>query len=209
MKKNGLIFIFMAGIIACGSIPIIRKMPSALRAKTRKTCLDAFPKGRWSVVHTIGITLPDGGHSMMVGISTRDESGLHSVLMSPEGVVLFHGDYRNGSIHVSRALPPMNDPEFQRRMFSDIRFLFIPPETKPSVTGLTKDKKIICRWITADHTLDVYPGKTRIIKEYTGKSVTRDAIATGPVTRGFARRVVFNVHGMAGYRMVFTLVEVR
>ncbi len=205
--KRGLVIIVLM-LSACSDLPVIRQVPLSMRTGITSTCMKAYPGGQWTAVHSIDITLPGGGHSMMLGVTSRTAHGLHSVLMSPEGMVLFQGDLTGGKIHVQRAVHPMDDPEFQRRMFNDIRRLFFPPGQGPALVGRAQ-KRIICRWVMPGRVVDVTPGDPLVVREYRHKRLRLVIRYRGPFKGGFAHRMVLQTRGLLGYKMVFTLVSAK
>ena len=206
MKKAWLTV--LVTLTSCSQVPDLTRVPSSVGEQIVASCQQTYPTGYWTVVHRIEITLPDRGHSMMMGVTSYGPKGIESVLMSPEGVVLFQGLYSNGRIRVERALPPMDDPGFQHQMFRDIRRLFFPPAgalPRPGRIG----GKAACRWEAKGMVVDVIPGSPTRMRAYRGKRLVQTVRYRGPVQNGFARTMVLETRGMFGYSMVFTLILTR
>jgi hypothetical protein len=198
-------------IAACGSVPVITEATGADREDIAEACEGVYPDGPWTLVHSIEITLPGGGHSVMLGVSAWDPSSgrLHSALMSPEGMVLFQGTWQDGGVDIDRALPPLDRPGFAPSLFADVRFLFMAPSRAPDLTGRLDPAGGVCRWRDEGRTVDLAPRRDEgwIVREYEGRRLRREAIATALDADGWAGRVDFTVRGMAGYRMVFERVD--
>ena len=201
--------ILVLGVVACAGVPVLREVDPGTQTRTRRACMGLFPHAdRWTAVHTMAITMPGGGHSLLMGVTKRAGDKVSTVLMTPEGVVLFRSEYFQGRIVVDRALPPVDGQAFRKGMFRDIRFLFFAPDTEPQKVGRTHDGRMVCRWVEDDTTVDVSLGQTKYIREYQGDTLTREALLSGRVRGGFSERVVFSVHGSLEYRMEFRLISV-
>lgn len=202
--------LILFALAACCSIPVILEAPRAGREDIAKACERVYSDGPWTLVHSIEITLPGGGRSVMLGVSAWDPSSgrLQSALMSPEGVVLFQGTWQAGGVDVERALPPLDRPDFASGLFSDVRFLFLAPPRDPDLIGRLDRASLVCRWRDGERTVDLAPRHDEgwVLREYEGRRLRREAVATELGADGSAGRIDFTVRGLAGYRMVFERV---
>lgn len=196
---------------ACSSLPEVREASLAEHPKLLAACQVAYPQGDWAVVHSILITLPGGGRSALLGItaSEAEEGCLSSVLLAPEGIVLFKGSSCLGAVKVERALPPLDRDGFAHGLFADVHFIFLPPAGEPSFVGRTAGLEPICRWESNGLTQDLLPNTDGSWKrrEYEDGRLQREVASGKPGAGGFAPVVDLERHGMAGYKMRFLLVE--
>lgn len=209
-RTSILVFLFLAAA-ACNHVPVVTDVSDSERGNITKACLSVYPDGPWNVVHSILVSLPGGGRSVIVGASTWDPAldRLESALMSPEGIVLFQGGWQHGVVDVERALPPLDGPGFAEGLFADVRFMFLPPSKAPDLVGQSGAGVPVCRWSDGDRTMDLLPGIGGgwILREYMGRRLRREAVASEPDAVGFAQRMVLRVQGVAGYRMAFKRID--
>jgi hypothetical protein len=148
----------------------------------------------------------------MVGVSdwNPDEDRLESVLMSPEGLVLFMAAQTGTEIVVEQSVPPLDNPGFAAGLFDDIRFLFVPWKNRPAKVGTGPAGEQICRWVQRDFVRDLSlfeEGAFRLAEYTASGQLQRLSHHLEVDSSGQAREVDFTVHGVAGYRMLFQRVE--
>jgi hypothetical protein len=201
-----------AMLSCCSPAKTIRPVEPEFRPGIEEVCRSVFPLPPWSVTHAIEITLPDGKRSVLTGASVAgaEPYTIRSVLMSPEGMVLFDASWSKGEIQTHRALPPLEDPVFAKRLFEDVRLMFSAPADPPVEAGILEDGRKSCRYRDGDSVTDVIlepEGGWTIRDRATRDHVIREVKAQPPVTRGFAGHMTLEVSGETNYRMGFELVD--
>ncbi len=216
MKTGVHFLVLLAGLLwmACGGIPVIHPIANLnLRADLKSDCESVFPRGKWNVVHAMEVTLPMGKKTSLMGASVgvAATGAVKSVLLSPEGIVLFDAAIENDEIRTHRALPPLEDPEFATRMFADIHLMFFQPPGNATEVGRMGDGRLVCRWRQKSGIVDVVMeagGGWRIQKYNSGGLLSREAVARPPFSKGFAREMILTAFGLGGYKMRFGLLRV-
>jgi len=218
---TGLIALALA--CACSSPPGIVPLPAADADPLLRSCLARFPSGSFEVVHAIEATLPLGNASTVVGVSAWDAGSrtLSAALLAPEGIALFEASrFGKGDVSVTRALPPLDRPNFAHGLFEDLGFMYFAPGGGPSGSdgdvsapqvGRYGDGSPVCRWSLEGSVVDlVSSGEGGFtLSEYRGSGEPVRRYEAGPTTsaRGFPHSSRFQRTGPAGYSMRFTLVE--
>ena len=84
-----------------------------------------FPVGRWESVHRIEATFR-GNSSSLLGVTKGEpsERRLQSLLLTPEGFILFDAELSEGGIAVRKAVAPFDSPAFARGLMEDVSLLF-------------------------------------------------------------------------------------
>jgi hypothetical protein len=195
----------------CAGLPTLHPASAARAKEIERRCSALFPRGPFTVVHAVSASLPMGMETSLVAVSAVGEAppGLRSVLMSPEGVVLFEGRSAGDAIQVERALPPLHEGEFARRLFADVRLLLTPPEGELAM-GMLDDGTDLCRYRRMSGTLDVRPEEAagpHLLDYGEDARVRRTVRMLPPFEQGFAKKMVLDVSGLAGYQMRFELIE--
>ncbi len=108
-------------------------------------CYAIFPREPWESVHRIEATVR-GGSSSLLGVTKGEpsERRLQSLLLTPEGVILFDAELSEGRIAVRKAVAPFDSPAFARGLMEDVSLLFLPPQVKPIAWGKETDGTMIC-----------------------------------------------------------------
>ena len=149
----------------------------------------------------------------MIGV-TQGDSGqdtLSSVLLTPEGMTVFEAKYARGKVSVLRSLPPLDEPAFAARLFSDVRLMLRRPPGKVEATGELSDGRRVCRYRSGRAATDVVleQGGGFSVNDYgEGTSPTRWLRAYAPLHKGFPRRAELHVTGLVGYTLRFSLIRV-
>ena len=192
---------------ACSGLPEVREVTPEDRPALAAGCRVPYPQGAWTVVHSIQVRLPGGGRSTLVGVSASIplEDRLESVLLSPEGIVLFEASRQAGEIKVARALPPLDRDGFAQGLFSDVRFLFFPPAGELVLVGRTVSGGAVCRYQWGNRTEDLLPTPAGgwIRREYADNTLRRQVTSDQPNASGFASSLELIVYGLGNYRMSF------
>jgi len=148
----------------------------------------------------------------VIGVTEGDNSKnrLSSVLLTPEGMTVFEATYSGGALKVMRSLPPLDDPEFAARLFSDVRLMLTRPPGRRVAAGRLEDGRRACRYRDGAATTDVVlerDGGFSIIDYGEGTSARRTVRGYGPVERGFPPRAELRVEGLVGYSLRFSLLR--
>ena len=200
-------------LASCAGLPALLELEQSERTQLLPACSAVFPCGPFRVVHTIEISLPMGKTTSLIGVSVGDSAKhtVRSLLISPEGVILFDAEQAGGGIQVFRALPPLDEPEFAQRLFGDVGHIFFAPKDQHRQLGRLADQRRVCRFGQSGRLTDVIlgTGGDWTIRSYDARGrVTRELVAHPPVQRGFARHMELSVPGVAGYQMRFELLRV-
>ena len=99
-------------------------------------------------MHRIEATIKGGGSSSLLGVTKGEpsERRLQSLLLTPEGFILFDAELSEGGIAVRKAVAPFDSPAFARGLMEDVTLLFLPPQVKPTAWGKETDGTMICNW---------------------------------------------------------------
>lgn len=139
--------ILMAALMlaACSSMPVIR--PASGPAQ-EAVCPQVFVSERTRFIHTIESHAAGQLQAVMIGVTLLDPGArsISSAIVSAEGLSLFEASSRKGEIHVSRALPPFDAPDFARNLMDDVKLIFLAPQGSPVLKGVLSDGRPVCRW---------------------------------------------------------------
>jgi hypothetical protein len=178
-----------------------------------RACISVFPAGPWESVHGIEADIGRGPSSSLLGITRGDPSGriLHSLLLTPEGFILFEAEFRDGGISVLKAVAPFDRPDFAGGLMEDVNFLFLPPQVHPSKWGTKADGAILCRWRAKDGSeteLVASADRTsKILRRDSHGETTKEAHIRGPFVNGLASQIELRVYKPTPYRLTMTLLR--
>jgi len=205
-------FFLLAALMLCAgclSVPETPLLPGSPEDPER--CIALFPSGPWVSIHKIEAVINGGLSSSLIGITKGDPAGrkLHTVLLTPEGFVLFEAEENGDTISVMKALSPFDSPAFAKGLMEDVNLLFLPPEGGASDWGRTADGAVLCRWkrpagyredirLSAGVKISLLDGHGDLVKE---------ALLTGPFVNGLASRMELNAHKPAPYKLKMTLLQ--
>jgi hypothetical protein len=197
---------------SCGGLPALQALPEEAVRRARDGCREAFPAGAWSVLHSLEVSLPLGGRSVVMGASAGDSTSgeVRSVLVSPEGLVVFDAQSKAGRLVIHRALPPLDHLGVAPELFRDVRLVLFAPRARSVQVG-RGDQGMVCRFIEDTETTDVLlqpVGGYRIVRYDARGRVSREIRAHAPIRSGFASRMELSAPGVAGYRIDFQLLRV-
>jgi hypothetical protein len=177
-------------------------------------CSAIFPAGPWQSVHKIEAIIKAGVSSSLLGITKGDplERRLHSVLLTPEGFILFEAEIRDGAIAVRKAVAPFDSPAFARGLMEDVTLLFLPPRARPTTWGKEADGTWTCRWERPGESRTEVRGSMdrgwQILRRDDQGKVTRAISMDGPFVQGLASYVELRASKPASYRLRMTLLQV-
>jgi hypothetical protein len=175
-------------------------------------CYAIFPGGPWESVHRIEATIR-GGSSSLLGVTKGEpsERRLQSLLLTPEGFILFDAELSEGGITVRKAVAPFDSPAFARGLMEDVSLLFLPPQVKPTAWGMEMDGTTICNWEDRDDSYTEISGAMdsgwRILRQNKKGKVIKEIVLNGPFVNGLASRVELRAFKPAPYRLRMTLVQ--
>ena len=176
-------------------------------------CYAIFPGEPWESVHRIEATIRGGGSSSLLGVTKGEpsERRLQSLLLTPEGFILFDAELSEGGIAVRKAVAPFDSPAFARGLMEDVSLLFLPPQVKPTAWAKETDGTMICNWEDRDESHTEISGSMdsgwRILRQNKKGKVTKEIVLNGPFVNGLASRIELRAFKPAPYRLRMTLVQ--
>ncbi len=205
--------IFLLGflILSTACAPLSKKTLRPGLPEDLPGCTAVFPAGPWESIHKIEATIR-GGSSSLLGVTKGEpsERRLDSLLLTPEGFILFDAELREGQTTVRRAVAPFDSPAFAGALMEDVSLLFFPPQSKPITWGKETDGTMLCRWEGADESHTEITGSMdsgwKILRRNKQERVTKEVVLTGPFVNGLASRVELRAFKPASYRLRMTLV---
>jgi hypothetical protein len=175
-------------------------------------CFAVFPAVPWESVHEIEATI-EGGSSSLLGVTRGDpsERKLHSLLLSPEGFILFDAERRENGIAVRKAVAPFDSPAFAGGLMEDVTLLFLPPQGKPAAWRKETDGRMFCKWEDPGEARTEITGSMdsgwQILRLDKYGEVIKEVVLKGPFVEGLASRMELRAFKPASYRIRMTLVQ--
>ncbi len=175
-------------------------------------CYAAFPAGPWESVHRIEATIR-GGSSSLLGVTKGEpsERRLQSLLLTPEGFILFDAELQDGEMAVRRAMAPFDSPAFAGGLMEDVSLLFLPPKDEPTGWEKKTDGTMICNWRGPDDSHTEVTGSMesgwRILRQDKHGKVIREVVLNGPFVNGLASHMKLRAFKPASYSLQMTLVQ--
>lgn len=208
MKLKTCLFGVLMLCTGCVPIPETDLLPGA--PGDLQGCFAMFPAGPWECIHKIEAVISEGVSSSLLGVTKGDPAGrnLHTVLLSPEGFILFEAEQREDTRSVLKAVAPFDSPAFARGLMEDVNLLFFPPEGWPSKWGKRADGAILCQWKSPD-------GSRREITFSTVRKISlwdshgdlvKEALLLAPFVQGLASQMELQAYKPAPYRLMMTLL---
>lgn len=213
---KGCLLALAAGLLflSCARLPTIVPIAGADPSRPTEVCSRIFPAGKWQLLHSIEADLPGGRRSVMMGLtvlSSRLRSN-RSLIMSPEGFVVFDGEVNQG-LKVHRALPPFDSPGFPEGLMADIRLIFFKPEGPAAECGKLRDGSTVCRYQNPDGGIvDIVLCSTgtcesrRYDREQRLIRIVRVS-ADARTSDGMPQTIELTAQGEQTYKLVMTLLE--
>ncbi len=201
-------------ILSLGCVPISETTLSSGSSDDLPDCTVIFPAVSWESVHRIEAIIKGGASSSLVGVTKGEpsERKLQSLLLTPEGFILFDAELRGGDITVRKAVAPFDSPAFARGVMEDVALLFLPPQVRPTAWGKETDGTRICRWEGPDGCRTEVRGSMdrgwRILLQDNQGKVTREVFLKGPFVNGLASHMELRASKPASYRLRMTLLQV-
>jgi len=176
-------------------------------------CYAIFPEEPWESVHRIEATVRGGGSFSLLGVTKGEpsERKLQSVLLTPEGFILFDAELSKGEIAVRKAVAPFDSPAFARGSVEDASLLFLPPRAKPIAWVKETDGTMTCDWEDCDGSHTEISGSMesgwRILRQNKKGKVIKEIVLNGPFVNGLASRIELRAFEPVAYRLRMTLVQ--
>jgi len=200
-------------ILFLGCVPISETTLSSGSPDDLPDCYVIFPAGPWESVHRIEAIIKGGASSSLIGVTKGEpsERRLQSLLLTPEGFILFDGELRGGEITVRKAVAPFDSPAFAKGLMEDVALLFLPPQLRPTTWGKDTDGTMICNWEGPDKSHTEITGSMdsgwRILRRDKHGKAIKEVVLNGPFVNGLASRVELRAFKPASYRLRMTLVQ--
>jgi hypothetical protein len=192
----------------CLAVPETTLVPGTPEDLQR--CAMLFPPGPWECVHKIEAVIQGGMSSCLLGITKGDPAArkLHTVLLTPEGFVLFEGIQHEDAVSVLKAVAPFDSSAFARGLMKDVNLLFLQPTGQPSRWGRTGNGTILCQWERSDgYREEITLSKdARISLQDRHGDPVKEAVLHGPFLKGLASQMELRVRDPAPYRLKMTLL---
>jgi hypothetical protein len=213
-RMQGL-YILVLGVLTfslgCARLPENSMSPGS--SHDLSFCYAIFPAEPWESVHKIEATIWGGGFSTLLGVTRGDpiERRLHSLLLTPEGFILFEAELRDGKIRTLKAVPPFDSPAFTRGLMEDVTLLFLCPQGKPASWTKKGDGTRTCLWEGPDGSRTEIKGSMelgwRILRQDDQGDVTREVSLNGPFLQGLASHLELRAFKPASYKLRMTLLQ--
>ena len=206
--KTGLFTVLML-CAGCLSMPETDFRPGA--PEDLESCAALFPSGPWECVHKIEAVIQEGMSFFLLGITKGDPADrkLHTVLLTPEGFILFEAEQLDDTISVLKAVAPFDSAAFARGLMEDVNLLFLPPQGGPSKWGRSADGAILCQWESPDGSRREISLSTVLkisLRDRHGDLV-KEALLKAPFVKGLASQMELRAHKPAPYRLKMTLLS--
>jgi hypothetical protein len=200
-------------ILSAGCIPISKTTLVPGSPEDLPRCYAIFPAEPWESVHKIEATFRGGGSFSLLGVTKGEpsERKLQSLLLTPEGFILFDAELRDGEMAVRKAVAPFDSPVFARGLMEDVSLLFLPPRVKPTGWEKKTDGAMICNWEGPEDSDTEVTGSMergwRILRRDKYREVIKEVVLKGPFVNGLASHVELRASEPAPYTLRMTLVQ--
>jgi len=212
-RKSLNIYLLGFLVLSVGCMPTAETILSPGSPDDLPVCYAIFPAGPWESVYKIEAIMAGGVSSSLLGVTRGEpsERSLHSLLLTPEGFILFDAELREGRIAVQKAVTPFDSPAFARGLMEDVTLLFLPPPGRPKTWGKEADGTRVCRWESPDGFRTEVRGSTdhgwRILRRDDRGEVTREVSLNGPFAQGLPFHLELRASKPASYRLRMTLLQ--
>ena len=201
-------FILSTGCVSLSEKTLVPGSPEDL-----PRCYAIFPPEPWESVHKIEATFRRGGSFSLLGVTKGEpsERRLQSVLLTPEGFILFDAELRDAEMAVRKAVAPFDSPAFAGGLMEDVSLLSLPPRLKPTGWEKKTDGTMICNWEGPDDSDTEIKGSMesgwQILRRDKYREVIKEVILKGPFVNGLASHVELRASEPAPYTLRMTLVQ--
>jgi hypothetical protein len=205
--------LFALLIAAGGCVPVSQPALGPVLPEDAALCCDLFPRHPWESVHRIEATLRGGRSSSLLGITKGEpsERRVESLLLTPEGFILFHAERREDQLSVRRAVAPFDSRSFAGGLMDDVGLLFLFPGGKLTTGSKKSDGTMMCRWRRPDGSSVEITGSVHagwlILGRAKNGNINREAFLKPPFLNGLASYMDLRASRPASYRLRMTLLE--
>jgi len=199
-------------ILSIGCAPKFKTTLSPGSPEDLPGCYAIFPAEPWESVHRIEATF-GGSSSSLIGVTKGEpsERRLQSVLLTPEGFVLFHAERREDGVVIRKAVPPFDLPGFASGLAEDVTLLFLRPKAKPTAWGKETNGTMICKWENLDNSQTEITGSMdrswQILRRDKYGEVIKEIVLSGPFLNGLASRIEYRGFKPVPYTLRMTLIQ--
>ena len=199
-------------ILSIGCAPTSRKALGPGSPEDLPGCYAAFPTEPWESVHRLEASIR-GGTSSLLGVTKGEPSDrrLQSLLLTPEGFILFDAERRESGIAVRKAVAPFDSPAFARGLMEDVALLFLSPSSQPAAWRKETDGTMVCEWKDTDDSRTEITGSMdtgwRIQRRDGYGKELKEIVLNGPFINGLASRVELRAFKPTSYRIRMTLIQ--
>jgi len=199
-------------LLSTGCVPVSKTTLRPGSPEDLPGCYAVFPTEPWESVHRLEASIR-GGTSSLLGVTKGEPSDrrLQSLLLTPEGFILFDAERRESGIAVRKAVAPFDSPAFARGLMEDVALLFLPPSSKPAGWRKETDGTMVCEWEGPDDSRTEVKGSMdtgwRIQRrDGYGKEI-KEIVLNGPFINGLASRVELRAFKPTSYKIRMTLIQ--
>jgi hypothetical protein len=161
LLQSGCIAVLAMLVISCAGLPRLQPVGDSAEPDRSRQCSDVFPDDRWRLIHAIETVIAGRSAGIVVGVTLVDpqERAVEAIILSIEGLVMFHARASADAIDIQRAVAPFDSPHFARGLIEDVTLLFLAPQAVQTLSGLSDAGRFTCRYLRADDSaVDVVPG---------------------------------------------------
>ena len=206
--------LFTTGLLFVGCArqgPVLSPVSPERSPVIVRECQAIFPTGPWQATHVVEASMPLGNETSLIGVVVAgpNHSDFRSLLMTEEGIVIFDAIYRQGTIEVRRALPPLDPSGFGHSMVADVHLLLFTPKGRVTEVGQLSSGESVCRWRDGDETVDVIVARGRAVRllRFESGSLVREVKLGELDARGLPVEAWLETQGMIGYSLHLRLLE--
>ncbi len=177
----------------------------------QKQCELLYVAEKTQFIHSIEAVMPGNSKHLMTGITSvyPAEEKLESVLLTIEGLVLFHAVYDKEGIHILRAVPPFDSKGFAEGLLEDIRLIFLEPDGTFIESGRLKNKRTICRYKRKDDyvvDIEIDQANWKIVL-FDSRFNRQRTVSKPAISQNFSNSIHLQSHGMIEYSLRLKLIR--
>jgi len=174
-------------------------------------CKVMFPAGPWESIHKIEVNF-GGGSSSLIGVTKGEpsERRFQSILLTPEGFILFDAERRATGFSVKKAVAPFDSQAFARGLIEDVSLLFFPPAGRPKSWEKEANGKMICKWENPEHSTEIVGSMEngwQIVRRDNYGETMKEIVLSGPFLKGLASRIEFRAFKPMSYTLKMSLIQ--
>ncbi len=200
-------------------LPEIRQAIPGANSSIAKHCRSLFLQDNAQLVHSLEVRLPGKNTASVIGITniTPDDRALESVIMTIEGLVVFHARFITGKKEVLKSVKPFTSEQFSDGLLRDIQLIFLIPGGNLMQAGKTVSDLNICRYqnqngnlvdilLQPDGTWNInqYNGRKQLIRSVAASQI--DLTSNDPLTR-YPKKMILESSGLFGYSLIMNLLR--